>query len=106
MSADDAVLLVLESANPRSLACAVELIGRELAQLSAGTGQQIAWTEGRRFAGPRARLLAQLSDGTGEDPFGALLEMARQLAESGKRLSDEIGLRYFSHAETLRSQIL
>ncbi len=99
-------LLVLETANPRSLGCAVDLIGRELAQLSAGTRQQIAWNEERRFAGPRERLLDALSNGASTEPFRALLELTRNLAESGKRLSDEIGLRFFSHSETLRSQIL
>ena len=99
-------LLVLETANPRSLGCAVELIGRELTQLGAGTKQVISWAEERRFAGSRAGLLDELCNGPPGDPFRSLLALVRGLAEAGKRLSDEIGLRYFSHSESLRSQIL
>jgi uncharacterized circularly permuted ATP-grasp superfamily protein/uncharacterized alpha-E superfamily protein len=99
-------LLVLEAANPRSLGCAVELIGRELALLSAATEQALDWSEMERFARPRAQLLEELCGGDSPDEFASLLALTRSLSDAAKGLSDAIGLRFFSHSETFRSQIL
>jgi uncharacterized alpha-E superfamily protein len=99
-------LLALEEANPRSLACAVDAIGRELAFLSDATEQELDWPAAARFHRPRRQLLEELCGGSGPEQFGALLELARSLAQSARRLSDLIGLRFFSHSESLRSQIL
>jgi uncharacterized circularly permuted ATP-grasp superfamily protein/uncharacterized alpha-E superfamily protein len=99
-------LLVLEPANPRSLVCAVDVVSRELALLAAATEQRLEWNEGARFEAPRERLLEQLCGGEAGDQFGALLELTGALKLAAQHLSDRIGLRFFSHAETLRSQIV
>jgi uncharacterized alpha-E superfamily protein len=98
-------LLVLEDANPRSLRCAVDLIGRELVLLSTATEQELDWQEAARFERPRERLLDDLCNGQAPEQFAFLLELTRGLAEAAKRLSDDIGLRFFSHSETFRSQL-
>jgi uncharacterized circularly permuted ATP-grasp superfamily protein/uncharacterized alpha-E superfamily protein len=98
-------LLVLETANPRSLACAAELIRRELDLLCAATGQAVAWPEAEPFDRPRESLLRGLCVRDGQDRFVPLLEFTTTLIASAKDLSNRIGLRYFSHSEPLRSQI-
>ena len=99
-------LLVLESANPRSLACAVASIDRELSQLRAATEQDLPWTEAAAFARPRERLLVELCERDAEDQHWRLNERTAALIVSAKDLSNRIGLRYFSHSEALRSQIV
>ncbi len=99
-------LLVLEVANPRSLACAVELIGRELTQLCASTGQQIEWDEPALFGQSRQLLLSRFCQREVQEPFADLLALTGKLIASAKALSNGIGLRYFSHSEPLRSQIV
>ena len=98
-------LLVLESANPRSLACAVALIGRELGELCAATEQELEWVETVRFDGSRERILGELCSRDGEGRYHALLAMTGGLIRGARELSNRIGLRYFSHSEPLRSQI-
>jgi uncharacterized alpha-E superfamily protein len=98
-------LLVLEVANPRSLHCAVALIGRELAELGAATDQNLEWTQAARFEGPRERLLVELCGRDAQDEFAPILALTEGLIASARELSNRIGLRYFSHSEPLRSQI-
>ena len=99
-------LLVLEVANPRSLACAVELIGRELAQLCSATGQRMEWNEPAFFEQPRQLLLSRLCRREVHESFADLLALTRTLITSAKSLSNGVGLRYFSHSDPLRSQIV
>jgi len=99
-------LLVLELANPRSLACSTTEIGRALAELSAATGQAIDWVEGERFARPREVALVELCERNGEDRFAHLLDLTQALVACAKELSTRIGLQLFSHSEPLRSQVL
>lgn len=99
-------LVVLESANPRSLACAVDLIARELGQLCAATGQDLEWQEPALFERPRERLLVELCERDSQEQFHHLLALTRTLIGAAKSLSNRIGLRYFSHSEPLRSQIV
>lgn len=98
-------LLVLEVANPRSLHCAVALIGRELAALDTDTGQGLAWPEAALFERPRERLLVELCRRDAQGGFTPLLEFTGTLIRAGRALSNRVGLRYFSHSEPLRSQI-
>jgi hypothetical protein len=84
----------------------VDLIGRELVLLSVATEQTLEWPETARFDRPRERLLDELCNGDSRDQFACLLELTHSLADAAKRLSDAIGLRFFSHSETFRSQIL
>jgi len=96
-------LLVLDAANPRSLAGTVELIGRELDELAQGTGRDAPWREAERFAGPRELLLVQLCARDDSGRFGRLIGLAQELAAAGADLSNRIGLRYFSHSEVQHS---
>ncbi len=98
-------LLVLENANPRALACAVALIGRELAELSAATGHRLDWAAPAHFDRPRERLLAQLCARDAQGAFAPLQALTATLAADARSLSSRVGLRYFSHSEPLRSQI-
>jgi len=99
-------LVVLEGTNPRSLACAVGIIDRELGELCEATQQQFAWKEAAAFERPRELLLVELCARDPEERFPGLEALTRALVASAKSLSDHIGLRYFSHSEPLRSQIL
>jgi uncharacterized circularly permuted ATP-grasp superfamily protein/uncharacterized alpha-E superfamily protein len=98
-------LLVLEGANPRSLACAVALIHRELGELCAGTGQSLEWPERVLFDRPREQLLLELTSRDAHERFDRLVATTRALITSAKTLSNRIGMRFFSHSEPLRSQI-
>lgn len=97
-------LLVLESANPRSLGCAAALIARELGELGAGTGQSVDWPQAACFDRPRELLLTELCGHDAGGSFGALRGLAAELAAGARDLSNRIGMRYFSHSEPLRSQ--
>jgi uncharacterized circularly permuted ATP-grasp superfamily protein/uncharacterized alpha-E superfamily protein len=99
-------LLVLEDANPRSLRCAASLIARELAQLAAATEQGLDWAETARFDKPREVLLVELCARDAQDEFTQLLALTGGLVRAARALSNRIGLRYFSHSEPLRSQIV
>jgi len=98
-------LLVLEIANPRSLHCAVALIGRELDELGVATGHSLDWPEVTRFEPPRERLLVALCARDADGGLVQLLELTGGLIRAARELSNRIGLRYFSHSEPLRSQI-
>ncbi len=98
-------LLVLEATNPRSLSCAVSLIGRELSDLSAATGQRLEWSAAGRFDRPRELLLEELCARDAHGGFGALLALTAGTIAAARSLSNRVGLRYFSHSEPLRSQI-
>jgi uncharacterized alpha-E superfamily protein len=99
-------LLVLEVANPRSLHCAVDLIDRELDQLGVATGHGLEWLELARFGHPRERQLVALCVRDGDGGFPAMTEFTASLIRAARELSNRIGLRYFSHSEPLRSQIV
>lgn len=91
-------LLVADAANPRSLACVVELLRAELVRLPAPPADLPAllvppeeWPALTALcaAGPEGRL-------------PALGELARGLRAAAFALSDAIGARYFSHAAEYR----
>jgi uncharacterized alpha-E superfamily protein len=88
--------LVVDEANPRALACVLRRLRTELAKLP-------------EQAGPLSDLLDLLpQEGVGVDlevliqPVGgeeAVTALSQRLIEAAWRLSDELGLRYFAHAE-------
>ena len=98
-------LLVLELANPRSLHCAVDLIDRELHQLTVATGHSLEWPEAAGFRQSRERQLVALCARDADGAFPEVMALTARLIRSGRELSNRIGLRYFSHSEPLRSQI-
>jgi len=99
-------LLVLEAANPRSLACAAGIIGRELLALSEATGQVLDWPEAGWFERPRELLLGELCGLEAGAQYVRLLALTQALIDAARALSSRIGLRYFSHSDSLRSQLV
>jgi uncharacterized circularly permuted ATP-grasp superfamily protein/uncharacterized alpha-E superfamily protein len=87
-------LLVVDTANPRSLACVVELLRAELARLPAPPADVLAllpppeqWPS-----------LARLCTHDAERRLPALAGLVRGLRAAAFALSDAVGARYFSHA--------
>ncbi|RBL82448.1 hypothetical protein DDE05_37505, partial [Streptomyces cavourensis] len=95
-------LLVLEPANPRSIACVLGVLRKELARLPGaadGPGATLAdllpvLAEG----GAAGTALAALCERDGQGRYQALLDLAAQLDAAASALSNEISRRYFSHA--------
>lgn len=88
--------VVLDETNPRALACVLRRLRTELGKLPVRAGQQgdllslLPW-EG---VGVAPEVLAAPVNGE-----AAVLALAERLADAGWRLSDELGHRYFAHAE-------
>lgn len=95
-------LLVLDETNPRALACVLRRLRTELVKLP---------TRGASHDGLLALLphegvgmsLLELCDP--EKGHAAVLAMLNRLIEAGWRLSDEVGRRYFAHAEPTDSMV-
>lgn len=95
-------LLVLDESNPRALACVLRRLRTELVKLP---------TRGASHDGLLALLphegvgvsLTELCDP--EKGHAAVLGMLNRLIEAGWRLSDEVGRRYFAHAEPTDSMV-
>jgi uncharacterized circularly permuted ATP-grasp superfamily protein/uncharacterized alpha-E superfamily protein len=87
-------LLVQDAANPRSLACIVELLRTELVRLPSPRGELLAL-----LPQPEAwPTLADLCENDDELQMPALAGLARRLRATAYALSDATGARYFSHA--------
>jgi uncharacterized circularly permuted ATP-grasp superfamily protein/uncharacterized alpha-E superfamily protein len=84
-------LLVVDAANPRSLACVVEVLRGEIARLPAPPADLLAPPE----AWPP---LAALCAAGADRRVAALARLAAELRAAAFALSDAIGARYFSHA--------
>jgi uncharacterized alpha-E superfamily protein len=99
-------LLVFDNSNPRSAACTVELLARELAALVESAGSQPAPAGGGLLDGKLGATLAQLRERDAEARRIRLIALAARLRGWAFELSDWIGLHYFAHAEApLRSMI-
>jgi uncharacterized circularly permuted ATP-grasp superfamily protein/uncharacterized alpha-E superfamily protein len=88
--------LVTDEANPRALACVLRRLRTELGKLPEHAGP----LTGLLDLLPQVSVGVPLSDlvrpGSGEQ---AALALSLRLNEAAWRLSDELGLRYFAHAE-------
>jgi uncharacterized alpha-E superfamily protein len=88
--------LVTDEANPRALACVLRRLRTELSKLPEHAGP----LTGLLDLLPQVSVGVPLSDlvrpGSGEK---AALALSMRLTEAAWRLSDELGLRYFAHAE-------
>jgi uncharacterized circularly permuted ATP-grasp superfamily protein/uncharacterized alpha-E superfamily protein len=87
-------LLVQDAANPRALACVVELLRGEVARLPAPPAELLALLplpEGWPA-------LVALCTADAQPRLPALAELAQRLRMAAFRLSDGVGARYFSHA--------
>jgi len=98
-------LVVLDAANPRSLASASALIGTQLEELAQATGTGLEWTERTWFRAPRELLLSGLCERGADGRYDQVLECARRLWRSAGVLSDQVGLQYFTHSSSLRTHL-
>jgi len=94
-------LLVLEPANPRSIACVLGVLRKELARLPGaadGPGAALADLLPVPAEGAAAgTALAALCERDGQGRYQALLDLAAQLDAAASALSNDISRRYFSH---------
>jgi uncharacterized alpha-E superfamily protein len=87
-------LLVQDAANPRALACVVEVLRAEVARLPAPPTELLALlTPPENWPS-----LAKLCSPDAEHRLPALATLARHLRAAAHALSDAAGARYFSHA--------
>ncbi len=96
-------LLMLENSNPRSLACALGVIGQELATLARATGQGLEHIAPALVYGRLATTLGDLCERGESGRHELLVHTVRQLRASALELSDWLGLRYFSHSGSMRT---
>ncbi len=95
-------LLVMDETNPRALACILRRLRTELSKLPVQAGDTGDWLA---LLPPQGvgQTLAQLADPvTGAV---AVQHLLHSLIELGWRLSDEVGRRYFVHAEHTDSMV-
>ncbi|MED5621291.1 circularly permuted type 2 ATP-grasp protein [Ideonella sp. BN130291] len=91
-------LLVLDNSNPRAWACVLRRLRNECAKLPGAVASldELLARLPRQGTGLTLDELRTL----GDEPLAQrLAAMATQLAEAGAQLSDDIGHRYFAHAD-------
>jgi uncharacterized circularly permuted ATP-grasp superfamily protein/uncharacterized alpha-E superfamily protein len=91
-------LLVLDTDNPRSLACVTTRLCKEVRKLPGHAGAELAALLQDPQAWPALEELSARAAGAGH---AALLGFAAHTAGSALALSDAIGARYFSHASDM-----
>ncbi|MBB1593285.1 circularly permuted type 2 ATP-grasp protein [Achromobacter sp. UMC46] len=90
-------LLVQEPANPRSIACVLSVLRKEVARLPgtvAGPATDLLGLLPSEDAGPTLAALCQQSQGL----YAGVLALCETLDAAASALSNEISRRYFSHA--------
>jgi len=95
-------LLVMDETNPRALACVLRRLRTELVKLperGASHDDLLAWLP---HAGVGASLVELCDPVKGHE---AVLGLLNRLIDAGWRLSDEVGRRYFAHAEPTDSMV-
>jgi uncharacterized circularly permuted ATP-grasp superfamily protein/uncharacterized alpha-E superfamily protein len=95
-------LLVLDETNPRALACVLRRLRTELGKLPARGGSQDDLLALLPHEGVGASLAELCDPVSGRAAVSTLLN---RLTEAGWRLSDEVGRRYFAHAEPTDSMV-
>ncbi len=99
-------LLVLDSSNPRSAACTVQLLAREVAALVESAGARPAPAGEGLLDGKLGVSLAPLRVRDHDARWIRLVALATQLRGWAFDLSDWIDLHYFAHADApLRSML-
>ena len=99
-------LLVLDASNPRSAACTVQVLAREIAALAAWAAHVPAPAGNRLLEGSLGLSLADLRERSADGRWVGVVGLAAQLRGWAFELSDWIGLHYFAHAGApLRSMI-
>jgi uncharacterized alpha-E superfamily protein len=92
-------LLVLDDSNPRAFACILRRLRTELRKLPGGGHDELLARLPQQGAGLSLDELRGLDDAALAAKLRAL---CARLAEAGARLSDDIGGRYFAHADAVR----
>ncbi|MNV24077.1 hypothetical protein D3C71_1151220 [compost metagenome] len=90
-------LLVQEPANPRSIACVLSALRKEVARLpgtGAGPATDLLGLLPSEDAGPSLTALCQQTQGL----YAGVLALCETLDGAASALSNEISRRYFSHA--------
>lgn len=90
-------LLVQEPANPRSIACVLNVLRKEVARLPdtvAGPATDLLGLLPAEGAGAALTTLCEQDQGL----YGGVLALTEQLEAAASALSNEISRRYFSHA--------
>ncbi|HET8869162.1 MAG TPA: alpha-E domain-containing protein, partial [Aquabacterium sp.] len=95
-------LLVMDESNPRALACVLRRLRTELGKLPPTVGEAADWTSLLPSEGVGATLSELCDPHTGR---AATLKLMQTLIDLGWRLSDEVGRRYFAHAEPTDSMV-
>lgn len=88
--------LVIDEANSRSMACVLRRLRTELGKLPERVSPLSDLLELLPLEGVGLNLADMVTPGTGEAAVDALTQ---RLIEASWRLSDELGLRYFAHAQ-------
>lgn len=95
-------LLVLDETNPRALACVLRRLRNELVKLPLRGGSHEDLLALLPHEGVGASLAELCDPETGSQ---AVLNVLDRLTDAGWRLSDEVGRRYFAHAEPTDSMV-
>jgi uncharacterized alpha-E superfamily protein len=95
-------MLVMDETNPRALACVVRRLRTELIKLPVRDGSHADMLALLPQEGVGVSL-AELCDP--QSGGQAVLDMLTRLIDAGWRLSDEVGRRYFAHAEPTDSMV-
>jgi uncharacterized circularly permuted ATP-grasp superfamily protein/uncharacterized alpha-E superfamily protein len=99
-------LLVLDGSNPRSIACTVQLLAREIAALIESAGPHPAPPDAGLLGGSLDATLPDLCLRDADARWSRVLELAGRARAWAFDLSDWIGAHYFAHAEApLRSML-
>lgn len=88
--------LITDEANPRALACVLRRLRTELAKLPDQAGPLTGLLDLLPQSGVGVPLTELIQAGSGPK---AVLALTHRLGDAAWRLSDELGLRYFAHAE-------
>jgi uncharacterized circularly permuted ATP-grasp superfamily protein/uncharacterized alpha-E superfamily protein len=89
-------LLVLDDSNPRAFACILRRLRTELRKLPGTSHDELVARLPQQGAGLALEELRGLDDAALAERLSVL---CGRLAEAGSRLSDDIGGRYFAHAD-------
>ncbi|TAK94704.1 MAG: hypothetical protein EPO09_09120 [Aquabacterium sp.] len=95
-------LLVMDETNPRALACVLRRLRTELVKLPIRGGSHEDLLALLPHVGVGCTLPDLCDPASGDE---AVLGMLNRLIEAGWRLSDEVGRRYFAHAEPTDSMV-
>ncbi|MBI2733503.1 MAG: circularly permuted type 2 ATP-grasp protein [Aquabacterium sp.] len=95
-------MLVMDETNPRALACVLRRLRTELGKLPVRGGSHADMLALLPHEGVGATLAELCEAGKGQE---AVLALLNRLIDAGWRLSDEVGRRYFAHAEPTDSMV-